>query len=193
MAWIGSAVGMALGTIGTIGSNISTDKARSQLLSLGGQDPTYTQSPYAKERLGLAETLLNAKMPGAATMEKNIYGTQAAQDYNIDKTATDSAQALSAKAAAAGQAGQQFQNLSVQEAQDYYNRLNNLTGAQQGMTAENDKAYQDRVRRWQDSVNILMARTGMRQNEWQSVSNLGGMIGGMSGGFGGGGGGAKTT
>lgn len=188
MAWIGSAVGMALGTIGTIGSNLDSDKTRGALLRLEGQDPSYQTSPYAKDRLGLASTLLNSKMPGYTQMQQNIQGAQATQDANIDRTATDSSQALALKSQAQAGTDQQFRNLGVADQQDYYNRLQNLTGAQQGMTSELDKEYQDRVRRWQDQINITMARNGIKTNEWQSVSNLGGMIGGMSGGMGGGGG-----
>lgn len=188
--------GMALGTIGTIGANLSTDKARSQMLTLGGQDPTYTMSPEAQGRYKLAQNLLNARMPGATSIEKNIYANQANQDANINNTATDASQALAAKAGAAGNTAQNFQNLGVQESQDYYNRLNNLNQAQQVQTGEEDKAFADKTRRWQDSMNILLGRTQMRQNEWQNVTNLGGMIGSMgmggsSGGGGMGGGGGK--
>lgn len=188
-AWVAAAVGAALGTVGTIGANLSGDKTRRELSRLGKNDPKYTESPIAKQRLGLAQTLLNARMPGAVAQERNIYGAQANQLANVNQNATDSSQALALSAGALGQTNEAFNQLGAAEAQDYYNRLANLTGAQEGMIREGDKLYQDQVRRWQDQVNISLARHGIRAQQGQNMSNLGSMIGsmgGMGGGMGGG-------
>jgi hypothetical protein len=187
MAAVAGIAGMALGTIGTIGGNLDMDKARHALSNLGNQDPSYEISPEAQGRYKLAQNLLNAQMPGQTQIERNIYGNQANADYNINSTATNSSQALAAKAGMQGNTNQNFQNLGVQQRQDYYNRLNNLNTAQGAMTGEEDKAYADRVRKWQDSVNILLGGAQMKQSEWQNVTNLGGMIGSMGGSMGGGG------
>ena len=137
------------------------------------QDPTYTANPEAGKRLGMAQTLLNARMPGASAMERNIYGNQANQLANVNRNATDSSQALALGAAAQGQTNQAFQNLGVQEQQDYYNRLQNYTGAQQGVIQEGDKVYQDKVRRFQDLAGLTGAGEQNTQGAWNSIANLG--------------------
>lgn len=187
-----SIFGIALSSVGTIGNNLSVDKTRSQMLSLGAQDPKYTQSQYAQEGYGLAKNLLNARMPGAANIEKNIYQNQANTTDSIEKNATDGSQALAMLGASQGNTNKAFQNLGTAENQNYMNTLNNLEGQQKNMTEENDKSYQDSVRKWQDSMNILMQRGNMRSGEWQNVTNLGGMVSSMGlGSIGGSGGGGK--
>ena len=106
-------------------------------------------------------------------MERNIYGNQANQLANVNRNATDASQALALGSAAQGQTNQAFQNLGTQEQQDYYNRLQNYTGAQQGMIAEGDKAYQDQVRKFQDMAGLRGAQMQNTQNAWNSVANLG--------------------
>lgn len=121
----------------------------------------------------MAQSLLNARMPGASAMERNIYGNQANQLANVNRNATDSSQALALGAAAQGQTNQAFQNLGVQEQQDYYNRLQNYTGAQQGVIQEGDKVYQDKVRRFQDLAGLTGAGEQNTQQGWNSIANLG--------------------
>lgn len=189
MSWITSAVGGVLGTIGTIGGNLDKDKIRSQMLKVGAQDPKYTESQATKDQYGLAKTLLNARMPGASNIEQNIYSTGAEANQNVDRGATDASQALALKSMNANNQNKAFENLGTQEAQDYYNRLNNYNQAS-GAQAQSDMTqYEDNVRRWQDTMNILLKRGEIKGGEWQSVTNLGGMFAGM-GGMGGGGGGA---
>jgi len=145
-----SLISAGIGGLGAIGGIINSFSSGSKLRNLLKQDPTYQSSPYAAQRLGMAQTLLNARMPGATAMERNIYGNQANQIANVNRNATDASQALALGAAAQGQTNQAFQNLATQEQQDYYNRLQNYTGAQQGMIQEGDKVYQDQVRRFGD-------------------------------------------
>jgi hypothetical protein len=165
--------GLGIGAIGAIGGMISNAGSGSKLDALIKQDPTYRQSPYAAQRLGLAQTLLNARMPGAAAMERNVYGNQANQLGNVNRNATDSSQALALGSAAQGQTNQAFQNLSTQEQQDYYNRYQNFTGAQQGMIAEGDKVYQDQMRRYQDLAAVTGAKIQNKQTAWNSLANFG--------------------
>ncbi len=165
--------GAALGLIGGVANLFGSRKANKRLDRLMKQNPTYQSNPIAAQRMALAQQLLNARMPGAAAQERNIYGAQANANASVERSATDASQALAVKAAIAGQTNQQFNQLGVQEGQDYYNRLNNLTGAEQGMIAEGDKVYQDQVRRFQDLAQIRGMQTRNTQNAWQGVSNLG--------------------
>lgn len=189
MAWIGTAVGGVLGTVGTIAANLEGDKTRRRLLSMIGTDPQYQESPYAKSRLGLAQQLINSRAPGAQGQERNIYAQQANQTANIDRNATDSTQALLLGSANQGRTDQNFANLGISEAQDYYRRLENLNQANEGMTQEHQASFDDKVRRWQDQGNIFMARNQIRQQQGQNLENLGSMFMGSS--FGGAGGAKK--
>ena len=171
---IGTIVGGAMGTVGGIFNSIAGIKADKKLSSLIGQDPQYTISPYAKNTLGLATTLLNARMPGAAFQERNIYGTGANALNNINNNATDASQAITAGAGVLGKQDEQFGQLGMQDAQDYYNRLGNFNKANEGMTAEHQAQFDDQVRRWQDQVNTVLTQYKMRQAGGQSFANMGG-------------------
>lgn len=188
MAWIAQAVGGALGTIGTIFANVSADKARKRLQALEGVDPDYQQSPYAKQRLALAQATLNSRASGAAAFERNVAQTQANTNASVNRNATDSSQAIAAAMAGQGAANDAYGDLAVLEEQAGEVRQQRLAGAQDEMTKEHQADFDDNVRRWQDKVNIAMGRHALRQQQGQNLVALGGMIGGMN--FGGGGGGA---
>jgi hypothetical protein len=166
-------VGLGIGAIGAIGGLFGNRRANKRLEALIKMNPTYQVNPIAKERLGLAQQLLNARMPGAASMERNIYGNQATTLAQINRGATDASQALALAAGVQGQTNQAFSDLGIQESQDYYNRMENLEGAQQGMIAEGDKVYQDQVRRFQDLAAIRGAQTANMHNTWGTIGNLG--------------------
>lgn len=188
-----AAIGLGLGLVSGIGKLISSGNANSKLEQLAGQDPTYKANPIAAQRLGLAQSLLNARMPGASTEEQDILGSQANQQANIQRNATDSSQALALGAAGQGQTNKAFSNLGVQEAQDYQRRYSNLAGAEQGQIQEGDKVYQDQIRRYGDIAQIRGAQAANTSNAWGSLSNMGfglanfGLAGGAQAlGFGGG-------
>jgi len=168
-----SLASLGIGGLGAIGGIINSFTSGNKLKKLYSQEPQYQVSPYASQRLSMAQNLLNARMPGATSMERNIYGNQANQLANVNRNATDSSQALALGSAAQGQTNQAFQNLGTQEQQDYYNRLQNLSGAQQGMIQEGDKVYQDQVRRFQDLAGITGANMQNRAGAFNSIANLG--------------------
>lgn len=189
--------GAGIGLIGGIGKMFQSGAANKSLSRLQKLDPVYKENPMAKQRLGLAQSLLNARMPGASNIERNIYGTQANAVSNINRNATDSSQALALGAATQGQANQSFNQLGAEEAQDYQRRYGNYTGAQEGVINEQDKVYQDQVRRFGDLAQIRGMQNANRQQNWKDISNLGfgamnfgmaGMSGGMGNLFGNGGG-----
>jgi hypothetical protein len=173
--------GAGLGTIGAIGGMINdfttAGKLNGMAKAINPVDPTYTPSQYAKDRLSLAQNLLNARMPGASNMQANIQSNQATQTNNITKTATSSAEALTSDANAQGQTNQAVANLGTQEQQDYYNREGNLQNAQQGMVAEGDKVYQDQLRDYQEKMNLKNAYMGAAMQDksaaWSSLSSTG--------------------
>ena len=187
-------IGLGMGLVGGIGKMIGRGKANRELKSLMKQDPTYQADPrvmqMANQRLGLADTLLNARMPGASAAERHIYTNQANQLAGLNRGATDASQALAVAAGIGGQTNQAFENLGKQEAQDYYNRLGNLNNAQQGVMNEATRIegnqYQDQLRKYQNKLDIQGAIQQNRQNTWGDISNLGfgradfGLSGGLS-------------
>lgn len=189
----GAIAGIGLGLIGGIGKMFGRGKANRELKALAKQDPTYAADPrimqMANQRLGLANTLLNARAPGAMQAERNIYSTQGNQLAGLNRSATDASQALAIAAGIGGQTQDAFTNLGQQEAQDYYRRLGIQGDAQQGVMNEAQRVegntFNDQVRKFQNKMDIQGAISQNRQNTWGDISNLGFGLAdfGMSGGF----------
>lgn len=182
---ISTGIGAITGLIGGIGKWFGRNKSNRQLDELYKQDPTYSINPLAKEAYGLAQTQLNARMPGATTVERNIFKNQAGQLGNISRYATDASQALALGAMSQGQTNDALENLGLQEVQDYQRRLGNLTEARQGLITEGDKVHNDLIRRFGDLAAIRGTQAANRQANWGDISNLGfGIMNfGMQGGF----------
>ena len=170
---IGGISGMAMNTVGTIFGAVAGMKADKKLSKLLNENPSYTQSPYAKERYDLAKTLLNSRMAGSATMERGIQSAAGNAYGNIQRNTTDSSQALAMMAGIQGQAGDQSTNLGRLEGQDYQQKLANLSGAQEGMTTEHKDMFDDTLRRWQDRVNVTMAQNALRQQGAKNINSYG--------------------
>lgn len=165
--------GLVSAGIGLVGSAISRANSNAELSRLMKENPQYKENPLAAERLGLARTLLNARMPGAAAAEKNIYANQASTIDNIERGATDSSQLLSAVGGVQTSTNEAFNNLGVQEAMDYQRRYGNYSNAQDGLINEKDKVFQDKVRRFQDKVQMKGAQQQNNGATWQELSNFG--------------------
>jgi len=164
---VAAALGAAGGAIASSGGSGGKKKGSSKwtkarLEELMGTDPQYQSSPYAANNLGLAQTLLNSRMAGAAGRERNIQTSGANTRSRILGGVTDSSQALSLMAGVQGQEGDQYNDLALQEGQDAMMKQQNLMGANEAMTAEGDKVHDDSVRRWQDQVNIAMTQYKLR-------------------------------
>jgi hypothetical protein len=121
----------------------------------------------------MAQALINARMPGAAAAERNIYQTQANQISAAERAATDPNQLLLAGAGATGQAQQAFSQLSQAENADYQRRYGNLAAAQEAQMAEQQRVYEDQLRRYQMQAQIESAQQENRQNTMGDISNLG--------------------
>lgn len=180
-----SMIGIGAGLIGSIGKLFGRKKANQKMEDLLAKDPTYTANPEAANRLGLAKTLLNARMPGAAAVERNIYGSQANTNAAVNRNATDSSQALAIAAGVGGQTNQAFEQQGINEANHFQQNYNNLQGAQEGFIQEGDKVFNDQVRRYGDEVSVRGAQNQNNQNNWGDVSNAGWAMAdfGLNGGF----------
>ncbi len=195
---VGTAIGLGMGVLGGLGRALGIGgMSKGTIRRLMAQNPQYQENPLARQQLGLAQSMLNARMPGASAAERNIFANQANTLSNVQRAATDSSQALALAAGTQGQTNQAFQNLGMEEAQDYQRRYGNLAGATQGVISEGDKVYQDKVRRYQDLAALTGANIQQNMNNWGTLSNLGfglanfGLAGGFKGGGGSGGGGSK--
>ena len=76
------------GILGTVASDLDGNATRKKLTELGNTDPTYTESPYAKQQREIAQSLLNARMPSSADIEKNIAGNQANTQTTVENDQT---------------------------------------------------------------------------------------------------------
>lgn len=189
-------IGLGIGVAGAIGKMIGRGKANKRMAALMAQNPAYEENPLAKQRLGLAQTLLNARAPGAVMAERNIQSNQANNLARMGRNTTDASQLLAMGANAVTQSNEAYNELATNEAQDYQRRFSNVVGAQEGVINEQTKVFNDEVRRFQDNVQMQGAMNENKQNTWGDISNMGfGLMDfGMSGGFGKlfGGGGNKT-
>lgn len=175
---IGAVVGAAAGIFGAA-------KKNKELKRLEKMNPIYKANPLATERAALAKSLLNARMPGAAALQENIYNNQANSIGQLQRNATDSSQLLSMAAGVQAQTDQSFHQLSEEENADYQRRYGNYASATQGVIEEGDKVYQDQLRRFQDLAQMRGARATNTANALTSVSNSAYSLTnyGMSGGF----------
>jgi hypothetical protein len=167
------AIGIGLGVAGAIGKIGARARANRDLKRLMKEDPVYTENPLARQRLGLAQTLLNSRMPGSIAAERNIYQSGANAMGQVSRNATDSATALSLAGSLQGQTNDAFANLSQLEAADYQRRYQNYEGAQEGVIREGDKVFQDQARRFSNKVGIQGQINQNRQNAWGEISNFG--------------------
>lgn len=185
-------IAVGVGVVGVVGGAISRGNAnkKARKLQEEAERNKYTANPLAQKRLGLANTLLNARMPGAASAERNIYRSGASAFSNVQRNATNSNQVLGLGAAIQGQEGQQFENLAGMEDQDYQRRLANQENAQQGVINEGDKAAAGTQNLLQQKSQLQGAIAANNANTWSSISNLGfsaanfGMQGGFNSGMG---------
>lgn len=156
-------------------------------------DPTYQASPYAKDQLALARNAFNGRMAGATSAEQNIFTNQANQVANVNRNATDSSQALALAAGIGGQTNQSLNELGAMEAQNKNAMLGNYNAALQGMTEEERRIYQDKLRKYLEAAQakkeLQNASMTNMQNAFNQFGNMGAQFGNS---FGGGGGGSGS-
>lgn len=188
MAWIGVGVGV----IGTIGSAIGRGKAnkKAQQLQQEAERNKYVANPLAQQRLSLANSLLNARMPGATQAERNIQSSTANAAGSVNRNASSGSQALALNAGLQGQQNQAYANLAGMESGDYQRRYANQENAVQGVINEGDKEQMGAQNFLQQKAQLQGVQQANNANTWQSISNLGfsaanfGINGGFNSGLG---------
>jgi hypothetical protein len=154
----------------------------------------YTESPYAKQSLGLAQQMFNSRMAGAADASRGIQNTQGNQIANIQRNATDSSTALALGAAAQGQADSSVNNLGVQEGQYKMGLLDNVQNAYNQLTREHQNIYQDQFDKYKlDSAAKQQLKNASTANIVGGIGDVAsGALGFASAGLGIGGGAGKA-
>ena len=167
------AIGAGIGAIGSIGKMIFGGKQRREAKKINPIFKQYQTSPFAKQQLGIAQQLFNGRMAGASNLEQNILSNQQQFNSNVNRSATDSSQALALAAAGQGQTNNALQNLQTQEAQNKYGMLQNLNQAYGGMIQEGDKSYQSMLQKFQmDTQQKNSLNNSGAQNIFGGISDL---------------------
>lgn len=191
---------MAFGAISGLMNAITAKKSNKVLQQLLGQDPTYQKNPLAAQQFGMANNLFFSPMFGSQQESRNIYGNNANFNAQVGRNATDGSQALALAASGQGQTDQAFSDLQLRQQQNKYGLLNNLNNAYANMIGEDDKVFEDQVRKFSNKASIKGAQmqnlasinTGFA-NGINSDLNDAFSVFGMFGGGGMGGGGSKNA
>lgn len=142
-------LGLAAGLVGAAAKGIFGLFQNAKANEIDPVYKPYETSQYAKDKLGIAGQYLNGRMPGAADIEKNIYGSQANYLKNAERVATDSSQLLALGGLSQEQTNQSFNQLGLEESQYKQGMLQNYNQALDTMTNEGDKEFQDMWNKYQ--------------------------------------------
>lgn len=163
---------MAIGAgLGMAGSALQTGLGLAQMLRARRYDtqrPTYEIPQEIGNQLALRQQLLNARMPGARQMERNIAESQAAALTNAQQGASSSEELLAASAASQGSTNRALRDLQMREAQDYENRLRGLESAQNQMAAARDREFQ--INEMQPYMEDAATRAALTEGGFQNIA-----------------------
>jgi len=150
----------AVGLVGGVGKMIGRGQANKELERLLAEAPKY------KNRAGLTQTQLNARMPGAVQAERNVYGEQANILGRGQQAATSSSDILQQLAGVQSQTNQAISGINQAELADYQRRYGNLAEAENAdyLAAQNQYAQK---------AQIKGAMQENRQNTWGDISSMG--------------------
>jgi hypothetical protein len=154
------AIPIALAAGGQIMNMVQRGKANNTLRD------ALRNMPKAPRMTGLAQTLLNAKMPGAANLEAQLNKTYASQIANMQRSATSGNQLILGGAGASGQLNQGYNQLQQLDAQDYERRLQYLNTSQQ-------QDFTNSLQEFQNKLGIQGTINQNQSNNWSDLGNLG--------------------
>jgi hypothetical protein len=144
------------GILGGLGAVIKAGTGIYQNILANKINPVYTPyqiSQSAKQRLGLASSMFNGRMPSSGLQERRIMAASGSAYGNLSRNATDASQQLSLAAGVQGQENQAFDQLGIRESENQMALLDNLNSAYGVMTNEDTKVYQDKMNKYQMDVN----------------------------------------
>lgn len=166
-------------------------KANAAAQAMFGQSVGYANDGLnlAKQGLAQANNDYNARMAGAANIERNIYQNQGNTLAAVNKNATDSSQALAMAGAIQGNSNNAFNQLAQQEAQNKLYQQQNVNYARQGVMGaqqnlQNAYGHQSDIAA-QSAAQLGQSAQQNQFNALKGISNLGVMAGmGQFGDFG---------
>lgn len=163
---------MAIGAgLGAAGSLLQTGLGLSQLLQsrkYRTQRPTYEIPEEVGNQLALRQQQLNARMPGARQMERNLAASAESARYNQQQGAQSSSELLAAQGATQGTTNRALRDLQIAEAQDYERRTQGLERAQMNMANARDKEFQ--MNEMQPYLEDAATRSALIEGGFQNIS-----------------------
>ena len=150
------AAAAAMGIAKGVGALVGAAKDRKESKKIKPVYKPYEVSPYAKNTLGLAKQMLGAKSAAVTQAEANINQNFANQMGAAEQGATDSSQLLAMGAAGQAQSNQAALQLTPMQQQFQLQQQQNVMQANQGMTAELDKVYQDAMQKYMIDQQLKM-------------------------------------
>lgn len=143
-----------------INNLVTSGKQMKMAKAINPINPEYKESQYAKDSLGLWQQLYGGRMAGATAATDNIFTSQANTANTIGKNATSTDQVLSMAGGVQGQTNASLVDLATKEAQDKMARAQGLDGANRLMIGEQDKVFQDKMRKFQLDYDTKQALIG---------------------------------
>lgn len=160
-----AAAGTLGGLIGGIFKGSQGRKQQRMADAIHPVDANYETSPYAQNQLSTVQQMMNGRMAGAGAEEQNIQGNFANAMSGVNRNATNGAQSLAMLAGLQGNTNRAFSDLQTKENMNKQSLLGQLAYANQGMTAEGDKVYGDKLRKFNNDMN---AKNALQSAAWQN-------------------------
>lgn len=165
------------GSIGrAIQQNALSKNQGEEAAGINPVDVSYTESPYAKQQLDIANNAYNARMGGAAQAQNNISQNQGNSFFNLARAATSPQALMAAAGGLQYNTNNSLNQLAQQESSYKSSMLSNLNNALSSMTDENAKVYADGLRKYNRDFDLKQGLLNSSQqnaaNATQSLSNV---------------------
>jgi hypothetical protein len=170
---LAAGIGIASAGVNLLGDIFGLGKSDSAINQMVANMPKRKDSDIPEKQLAMANALINARMSGAASAERNIYQSGANAMSRIQRGATDPNQVLLGAGAVLGQESEGFEKLGQLEAEDYQKRQQNLMASQQAYQEELDKRYADQLNRFQMEAQLRGQQAANTQSLFGNIGNLG--------------------
>jgi len=158
------------GFIQGIANAFGAKKANKELGQLLTQDPTFTKSPFAAQQLATAQNAyLDPSMGTQPQLNRNLLSGFANFGAGVDRSATDSSQALALKAAGLGKTEDTMANANLDFMGNKMNLLGNLNQAYGANIEQDFAAEQDKIRKFGVKSQI---KGQQRQNKTNAVNGI---------------------
>lgn len=164
-----AAAGALSSVIGSIFKGSQAKKQQRMADKIHPINAVYNTSPYAENQLSTVQQMMNGRMAGAGSEEQNIQGNFANSMAGVNRNSTNGSQSLAMLAGLQGNTNQAFSDLQTKENMNKQSLLGQLAYANQGMTQEGDKMYNDKLRNYNNDMN---AKNALQNASWQNKGSM---------------------